>query len=229
MTPPRDPHPVTPLPELPPSGGILLVGGTFDPPHLAHVRLAEMARLRVDPEAWLYFVPAARSPHKDTGPDAGNADRVRMLTLAIAEVPSVGVWTDEIDRAESGEPSYWVRTLERARGLIGADRELRFLIGADQAVSFHRWKEPERILALAVPVVINRGEVQTRGDLDDALEGTPFRETLTEAWCDVPKLDISATDVREALAHPETQDLRGLLDPRVSAYITERGLYEGDN
>lgn len=226
MTPPRDPHPVTPLPELPPSGGILLVGGTFDPPHLAHVRLAEIARNCLPP-AKLYFVPAARSPHKDTGPDAGNADRVRMLELAIAEVPEAGVWTDEIDRAESGEPSYWVRTLERARGLIGADRELRFLIGADQAVSFHRWKEPERILTLAVPVVINRGEVQTRGDLDDALEGTPFRETLTEAWCDVPKLDISATDVREALAHPETQDLRGLLDPRVAAYITERGLYEG--
>lgn len=229
MTPPRDPHPVTPLPELPDTGGILLVGGTFDPPHLAHVRLAEMARLRVDPEAWLYFVPAARSPHKDTGPDAGNADRVRMLTLAIAEVPGVGIWTDEIDRAESGEPSYWVRTLERARGLVGLDRELRFLIGADQAVSFHRWKEPERILELALPVVINRGEVQTRRDLEEALIGTPFQKALTEAWCDVPKLDISATDVREALAHPETQDLRGLLDPRVAAYITERGLYEGDN
>ncbi|GAB5496897.1 MAG: nicotinate-nucleotide adenylyltransferase [Phycisphaerales bacterium] len=221
-TPLNDP---TPLPELAEFGDVMLVGGTFDPPHRAHTGLAEAARDRVSPGAQLYFVPAARSPHKDTGPDAGDNDRITMLRVAIAPVEDAHVWTDEIDRARSGEPSYWYTTLERARRLVGESRRLLFLIGADQAVSFHRWSEPGRILELADVVVINRGEVQSKSELEARLKYTPFVRELVDAWCDVPRMDISATDVRDALASEKESNLTGVLAREVASYIGRHGLY----
>lgn len=221
-TPKTDP---TPLPDLAEFGDVMLVGGTFDPPHRAHTGIAEDARDRVAPGAQLYFVPASRSPHKDLGPGASDQDRITMLRLATAPIEDAHVWTDEIDRARFGEPSYWFTTLERARQQIGNDRRLLFLIGADQALSFHRWSEPGRILELAEVVVINRGEVQSKSELESRLEGTPYVCQLVDGWCDVPRMDISATDVREALASEKEHDLTGVLAREVASYIGRHGLY----
>lgn len=218
---------ITPMPELAGSGPVLLVGGTFDPPHLAHIELAVQARASAAPGALLVYVPAARSPHKAGGPEASGPDRVAMLKLALSGVERAAVWTDELDRAEMGEPSYWVVTLERARRILGRERELLFLIGADQALGFARWREPGQILGLARVVVINRGEVRTRAELAPRLAGTPFQRELTAAWCEVEHMSISATAVREALASGNESELRGVLHPEVASFIAERGLYRG--
>ena len=220
-------HAITPMPGLGPEGPVMLVGGSFDPPHLAHVELAVQARARVCPSAQLVYVPAARSPHKAGGPEANGVERVAMLGLALAGVDRAYVWTDELDRAEMGEPSYWVVTIERARSLLGDDRELYFLIGADQALGFARWREPGRILGLAQAIVINRGEVRTREELEVRLAGAPFQRELTSAWCEVEHLEISATGVREAISGGKDSDLRGVLHPEVASFIAERGLYRG--
>lgn len=217
--------PVTPLPGLDSARPVMLVGGTFDPPHLAHTELAKQARGVVAPDAHLYFVPAARSPHKEGGPEATGEQRAAMLELAIAEILSASVWTDELDRAAAGEPSYWVVTLRRARSLIGVDRRLLFLVGADQAVSFGRWYEPDEILGLAEVVVINRGDVRTKQALADCLAGSCLRDRLVSAWCDVDHLEISATGVREALGTQKESDLRGVLCPEVASYIRSHDLY----
>lgn len=220
-------HAITPMPGLGPEGPVMLVGGSFDPPHLAHIELAVQARARVCPSAQLVYVPAARSPHKAGGPEASGADRVAMLKLALGGVQRSSVWTDELDRAEMGEPSYWVVTLERARALLGGGRELFFLIGADQALGFARWREPGRILGLARAIVINRGEVRTREELEVRLAGTSLQCELTSAWCEVEHLEISATAVREVLSGGKDSDLRGVLHPEVASFIAERGLYGG--
>jgi len=219
--------PITPLPGPDSASPVMLVGGTFDPPHLAHTHLADQARAVVAPEAWLNYVPAARSPHKEGGPEAGAHDRVRMLELAMTGFERTGIWTDELDRAAAGEPSYWVVTLRRARTLLTEDRRLLFLVGADQALSFDRWYEPEEILELAQIVVINRGEVRTKDQLADRLEGSRLRDQLVSAWCDVEHLEISATGVREALGSQKESDLRGILSPEVASYIRTHGLYRG--
>lgn len=203
----------------------MLVGGTFDPPHLAHTELAKQARVAVAPDARLYFVPAARSPHKAGGPEASGEQRVTMLRLAIADLDNAGVWTDELDRAGAGEPSYWVVTLRRARQLVGDSRRLLFLIGADQALSFDRWYEPDEILELAEVVVINRGDVLTKQELADRLAGSRLHDRLVNAWCDVDHLEISATGVRETLSVQEESDLRGVLCPEVASYVRSHGLY----
>jgi nicotinate-nucleotide adenylyltransferase len=219
--------PITPLPSLRESGPVMLVGGTFDPPHIAHTTLARLARDAAAPGAQMYFVPAARSPHKDTGPEATDQQRVKMLNLALEGFDDALIWTDEIDRACHDEPSYWVTTLERARKLVGPARQILFLMGADQAASFDRWYQPERILELADAVVINRGDVQTKQELAELLEGTGFKLELLEAWCDVPSLDVSATEIRRVLSAHEKGDPADALHSEVALYIRQHNLYTG--
>lgn len=167
MTAPPDRAPVTPLPLGPGARRVLLFGGTFDPPHTGHTRLPAAARDRLWPgrdDAWIVFVPAARSPHKTTAARASDEDRVAMLRRAAEGIARAVVWTDEIDRARWSAsrgveaPSYTVDTVDRAREVLPAAPriELRLLIGADQAAAFHRWRSPRRIIALAPPVVMSR-------------------------------------------------------------------------
>lgn len=210
------------------SSGVVLFGGSFDPPHLGHIGLARLARDRVASDARLVFVPAARSPHKDAGPIASPADRVAMLDLATADIERACVWTDEVDRAEEGPPhatpppSYWVETLDRARRLLGEDPPIWFIMGADQVASFHRWREPERILALATPIVLLRGEASAPSSPDAGpINRAPWASWVVRA----PLHPASSTAVRAALVRGEDSTARAMLDPRVWAYIRERGLY----
>lgn len=211
-----------------PDKGVLLVGGTFDPPHRAHVELARRARDRRCAGAGLVFVPAARSPHKSSGPLASDSERVAMLEFAIERVEHAGVWTDEVDRAVSGEPSYWVDTLERARMLVG-DAWLGFVIGADQAVAFDRWREARRILELAEPVVLLREPWGSADALLDAMRDAWSDAELERwaSWCvDVGTIDVSATEIRAMLRDDrESARLESVLSPGVLGFIRERGLY----
>lgn len=217
---------ITPLP-VPESASVLLYGGSFDPPHVAHVELAVAARDALQREAgaglWLVYVPAARSPHKDGGPVATATQRVRMLELVLEGRPQVAIWTDEIERAVTGEPSYWINTVRRAREQLGGDRWLRFLIGADQALQFHRWREAQEILKLARPAVLGRGKVDSAADLRQAIAaeaGGFWSEADLDAWAgwfvDVGVRRASSTEARAG---------EGELAPQVEAYIAREGLY----
>lgn len=217
-----------PLPES--ATDILLFGGSFDPPHLAHTELALQARRLAAPDSWLVFVPAARSPHKPD-PPAPDEHRLAMLELALAPHGQVAVWTDELDRAHDGAPSYWVETLRRARALRPEAR-LRFLIGSDQACGFHEWREPREILALAEPVVIPRSPITSREELSAALRDcSDWSADEIARWRDalVPTavLESSATAARSILRTrgPQAPALERLLDPRVLDYIREHRLY----
>jgi nicotinate-nucleotide adenylyltransferase len=251
---------VTPLP-VPASGPeapalVVVFGGTFDPPHRGHAELPARVRDELERRAacagrgWLVYVPAARSPHKAGGPEAPDADRVEMLRLAIADanLPRAGVWTDEIDRAAAERaagrepgPSYSVEMLGRARewlddrGLGGVP--LRLLIGADQALSFHRWRQPRDVLRLARPAVMVRETGRGGGGGGDAegllrgLEETGFwdareLEAWREAVVEVGRIDVSATMVREALRRGAAEVERWLTRG-VAGYIRGRGLYKG--
>ncbi|MEM8757419.1 MAG: nicotinate-nicotinamide nucleotide adenylyltransferase [Planctomycetota bacterium] len=222
--------PVTPIPLEIDNAGVLLVGGSFDPPHRGHVGLARAARDRSMPGAALLFVPAARSPHKAEGPKATDEQRGAMLRLAIEGVPRAGVWSDELDRAGTDAPSYWVDTLRRARSIIG-DRPVRFLIGADQAAALHRWRETRALLELADPVIVLRGEIDSPDDLRSALDNASFwAASEVERLCDctavLPKVDVSSTEVRHLLRTNEKHArLEAMLHPGVLGFIRENGLY----
>jgi nicotinic acid mononucleotide adenylyltransferase len=158
------------------------------------------------------YVPAARSPHKERGPAASDADRVEMLKRSLEGVERVGGWTEEIDRAKwvreekqpgpeadgaeekaqgqdarVTEPSYTVDTVWLAREWLDgkgmSGAALRLLIGADQAVGFDKWRSPRQIAQIASPVVMVRGDVGGSDDLVRRLKQTRYwRPEELDLW-----------------------------------------------
>jgi nicotinate-nucleotide adenylyltransferase len=236
--PPITPIPI-PLAELARVGAVLLVGGTFDPPHVGHTRVPAALRAAAFPDGpcgapvWLVYVPAARSPLKSHNPVASDVDRVRMLELAISGVPSACVWTDEIDRAASGAPSYTVDTLRRARAWLDGCAPhvaLRLVIGADQAAAFHRWREPREIIRLAEPLVMGRrGVGQTESILRSIHESGFWTHDEIAAWrtripdLRDPGVQVSSTQLRDSLRLD--RDTPEHMHPEVAAYIRSHSLY----
>jgi len=204
----------------------VLFGGTFDPPTRAHTAVGSMFAAQT---CVVLFVPAARSPHKDDAPGAPDADRVRMLEIALHDAPRRAVWTDELDR---GAPSYWVDTVRRAREWGGARgvRTGRFVIGADQAGAFHRWREGRWLFDHAEPAVVLRPPIDSIDRLVTALERTgAWSGDDLERWrslvVEAPLIETSATTVRALLHDGDDDTLREHLDDGVLAHIRERGLY----
>lgn len=231
--------PVTPFPAPPGTTRVLLIGGVFDPPHLGHTRSALDARARtLGDDAWCVFVPAARSPFKPLGAIASALDRTQMMQLSIADSPRCGVWTDEIDRAawettHNAGPglSFWIDTVRRARESMHADADLRFIIGCDQAVSFHAWREARGILALAQPIVLLRHEHDTPEALRERLNAHAYwTDEELDHWCrwaqpsSVP--GVNSTRIRAMLREQQPPEaFANLLHPEVLAYIRQHHLY----
>ena len=128
-----------------------IFGGSFDPVHFGHLLLAEYCReqARLD-EVW--FLPAAVPPHKQGRELTPDKHRVEMLRLAIGGHESFLLRTDEIDR---GGVNYTYETLERFHK-ERPDNELFFLMGGDSLQDLPRWRKPERICELAIPVAVAR-------------------------------------------------------------------------
>ncbi|MEL6329014.1 MAG: nicotinate-nicotinamide nucleotide adenylyltransferase [Planctomycetota bacterium] len=214
-----DQTPITPWPART-GAPCLLFGGSFDPPHLAHVRLSRLALARARPTGTLVIVPAARSPHKPDGPVASDADRLAMVRLAWAGYADTAVWTDELDRAADA-PSYWIETLRRAAEITRDS--LAFLIGADQAAALHRWKDAREILALAEPVIAPREPISDRDALRSRLRDAGFwsqdeSDRLADAFRDdLPTVPGSSTDVRGGAP--------GLVPAAVEDYARRHALY----
>jgi nicotinate-nucleotide adenylyltransferase len=131
---------------------VLIFGGTFDPPHRAHVELPPRIAQQLGCDRLLY-VPAALNPLKVDSPPTDSSHRLEMLRRAVVDVPNAEICTIELERKG---PSYTVDTLEELRRRLGEDVEMRLLIGGDQALEFHRWKDWKRIIELAEPVVMLR-------------------------------------------------------------------------
>jgi len=217
--------------------GVLLMGGTFDPPHAGHVEQARVAlRTSMPRGSWLVVVPAARSPLKRGAPAAGDRDRLAMVRAAFRSIRRAVVWTDEIDRARGDRAaSYWIDTLERlsaAQCVAGSKTRpvIRFLIGADQAAAFHRWRRAREILAIAEPLVVLRAPVKSARGLRKVMERSGFwsGEELDVWMGRVVRgrlMEVSATGVRERLKVMPARAMTEL-SPRVAEYVERRGLYQ---
>ncbi len=194
-------------------------GGSFDPVHWGHLRLAECC-LRQAQLDRVVFVPAAHQPLKPQGPVASPADRVAMLRLAIGDRPTFGVSTVELDR---GGVSYTVDTL-RELGEQQPGSEFYFLMGADSLADFPNWRDPALICELATPLVVRRP-----GSADP--DFTALRPFVTAArlkeiravQVEMPATPISSSQIRQLIA--EGGDWQALAPPAVAKYISERRLY----
>lgn len=202
---------------------ILIFGGTFDPPHYAHVTLPQQVARAIGADL-IAYLPAGLSPHKINQTRTPAQHRLNMLKLELAQAPhtlkqqlvKTIILTDELDR-DTDRPSYTVETLEAIKTRIDPKSDLRLLIGSDQLLVFNKWHRPERIIELAEPIVMVRPP-QTRQSL---LEQLP--ESERPAWSrrliDVDRIDISSSQIRSA------DSAEHLLSPDVAAYIDANGLY----
>jgi nicotinate-nucleotide adenylyltransferase len=195
-----------------------VLGGTFDPPHYAHLVLAENARAQLALDRVL-FVPAGDPPHKTARPHTDVRDRVVMVEAAIADNPDFLLSRVDVDRPG---PHYTVRTLALLQQQYPL-AELFFIIGEDSLAEFHTWREPECIIRQAGLAVIHRPGWQV--DFERLARAVPdIRERLT--WLDVPMLDVSSTELRRRmrLGLP----IRYLVPPPVEDYIRRHRLHTGD-
>lgn len=178
-------------------------GGTFDPIHVGHLAIAQAA-LECVPLERVLFVPARRSPLKERGPFALEADRLAMLRLAVEDEPRFEVSTLELEREGL---SYTVDTLE----LLQGRGDLYLIMGADAVSEFHRWRDPERIRDLAVLLVASR----------PGAPALPQDDRLVAF--DAPLLDISSRELRARAARGRS--LRYLVPDRVWEHLEAQGLY----
>lgn len=211
---------------------LLLLGGTFDPVHYGHLRLARDVAGALAPVE-LRLVPARDPPHRGA-PGASAADRLAMLRLAVREFPGLGIDTRELERAGK---SFTVLTLEELRAEIGP-RPIGLIVGADAFLglpTWHRWTElfalahlvvverPGTALATAAMAPHLRAEWERRRTVDT---GALRREPAGAIVCQpVTPQPISATDIRAALRRHDVEAVRGLLPADVLTYIEAHRLY----
>lgn len=212
-------------PALPATVGTVLVfGGAFDPPHFGHVEPALAARDAIG-AGWILYVPAARSPMKDSGPTASGRDRIEMLRRALAGRARWSVTDVEIER---GGVSYTLDTLRSLRAALPVGAGMRLLIGADQAASFHAWREPGMVMELAEPVVMLREPDESAAALLERM-AQHWSAAELERWrgriVPTPMRRVSSTAVRAALAAGDDAAAARLIPAEALSYIRERGLY----
>ncbi|MFP4145434.1 MAG: nicotinate (nicotinamide) nucleotide adenylyltransferase [Phycisphaeraceae bacterium] len=203
---------------------IIVFGGSFDPPHRAHVELPERVRRQVGGDVVAY-IPAGRAPHKLHKEQTPAGHRLAMLRLAIEDADHAIVLSHEIERARTGRPSYTVETLAWLREQVHPEATLRLLIGADQVRIFDQWYEAERVEELAEPLVVVRPPDTAESLLATLAEGQE-REKWRGRLVEVPAVDVSSTELRRRLA--EGEPVAGMIPREVLRYIREHGLYRGE-
>ncbi len=204
-----------------------LFGGTFDPPHLGHLVVAQdvVEALELDR---LLFVVSAVPPHKPAGRLSAAPLRLAMARAAVAGHAALGVSDVELERKGV---SYTVDTLRHYRGLH-PDAELFFLMGADQAAEFGEWREPGTVAHLARLVVMAREGadpvrltpvvVPSQG----SAPGEPGPGVRVEFLrIPVTRVDISSSGLRQRVQ--EGRSIRFLVTPQVEEIIKAHRLYRG--
>jgi nicotinate-nucleotide adenylyltransferase len=217
------------------AGGVGILGGTFNPIHLGHLRAAEEVRDALGLDE-MRLVPAAVPPHKQDHALASPEHRLRMAELAIAGVPGFAVSRLELDRPG---PSYTIDTLRAVRDELPAGTRLVFAVGWDAFREFHTWKDYCDIFALCDVVVVTRPPwptTLTRDEIPVAARESfwygPDSESFRHASGHVltlqriAGLDISAAQIRARVA--AGRSIRFLVPAAVESYIAAHALYRED-
>lgn len=199
-----------------------VLGGTFNPPHLAHLVCASEAADQLALDRVL-LVPAAEPPHKEVEHDPGAETRAELCELAVEGDTRLAVSRIELERPGRSFTVETLRALHAARG-GGEQVELTFIVGGDMALSLPTWREPEEILRLARLAVAERSGVARR-DILERLEATLGDVTDRIDFFAMPRLDLSSSQIRRRIA--DGRSVRYLVPDVVAERIVARGLYRG--
>lgn len=209
-------------------GRIGIFGGSFDPVHDAHVKVAELVAAEHNLDA-VVFVPTGHNPLKAHETAALPRERVEMLYYALRDKP--GMFVCPVETRSPGN-SFTVDTLERFRSALPKESSQLFLIvGADCFQSFNQWKDYRRIPELAEILPIARPGTSDLGDgellppdLSQELGGKTANTITRNLVPGLPE-PLSSTQVREQLRAGQERDVQ--IPPSVLGYLHSRGLYGG--
>ncbi len=203
-------------------------GGTFNPVHMGHLRVAEEIREEFQLEA-VYFIPSHLPPHKNSDAAGFSADRLKMLKAAVKGNPFFKVSDLEIRR---GGVSYTIDTLKKFGRRFD---DIFFIIGIDAFKLIDTWYHYEELFYHTGFIVMTRpasGSPNIPQVLPESvrtkltvLEDNVYRHESGRMiyLCPVTKIDISSTKIREL--HGGDRSIRYLVSPSVEKIIIERGLY----
>jgi len=189
---------------------ICLFGGTFDPPHIGHLLIAQTI---CEAESFdkILFIPVNIPPHKSV--NTSLEDRLNMLNIAVKDNPNFEISDIEIRR---GGVSYTIDTIRKIKEVYNIkSNKLSYLIGSDSLLNFHNWKDPEKILdECQIIVAIRPG----------------FRPSDIPAWilhkiqfANIPRFEISSTNIRTRWV--ENKTIRYMVTLPVWEYINENQIY----
>lgn len=188
-----------------------IFGGTFNPPHIGHLITAESVREALALDR-IVFMPSYISPHKQEGEEQSSHHRFTMTKMAIATNNRFDISREEI---EKGDTSYTIDTLKHLRKIYD-NGSMYLIIGMDNYITFHLWKEPKRILEQSTVVVMNRPNYPQR--INEIIG------TTNVIFVDVPDIDVSSSDIRQRIK--KGKSVKYLVPDEVERYIIDNGLYK---
>ena len=190
-----------------------LFGGSFDPIHYGHLKLANWVRNKLSLNQ-IIFIPAAIPPHKQNLKLTDSKHRYRMIQIAIENYSEFTVSAVELEREGI---SYTIETIFYFQEKFLLSKDALFLIiGADSLLDFPNWKEPDKIIENCQLIVLQRPGI----NLDRAKPKYKRKATILQS----PLIDVSATDIRRRIKEGGSIDKFVL--PGVAQYIYEHGLYK---
>lgn len=197
-----------------------IFGGSFDPVHFGHLWIAEFALESLDLDE-IRWIPAAQSPLKPVGAVASEENRLQMVRLAVSGCEKYIVDDCEIRR---GDVSYTVDTIDELKTQF-PKAEFFIIIGSDSLATIRKWHEPDRLLKLAIPAVVQRGG----GDEIDfsVLDGLVDHERielLRQHVIPMPLIEISSSEIRQRIA--AGRSIRFRVPRAVEAMIASQGIYQ---
>ena len=202
---------------------IVLFGGTFDPIHLGHTKVAQVAAEHIDAQA-VIFIPAKRSSLK-TKPQASDRHRLNMIKLAIKDLQNFHTSDCELNRSA---PSFTMETINEMKKKLGRNVTLYWLLGADTIDELPRWYRVLDIIDECNIACMYRAGFDPPDFSKLAhLLGHQRIEKLQKNIIKTPLIDISSTEIRQKCA--AEQDITELVHPAVAEYIKTHKLYQNKN
>jgi nicotinate-nucleotide adenylyltransferase len=195
-----------------------ILGGTFNPPHLAHLICAQEAFLQLGLDR-VVLIPARIPPHKPVEEEPGPEHRLELCRLAI-QGDEHRFEVSDVEIAREG-PSYTVDTLNELRS-SAPDHELFLIVGGDIAAGLPDWRDPERVLSLATLAIAKRRGT-SRADVDNAMR--VLRGGERAQFFRMPQIAISSTMLRERVRAGDS--IRYYTPDPVISYIDRHHLYAG--
>jgi nicotinate-nucleotide adenylyltransferase len=192
-----------------------ILGGTFNPPHLGHLVVAQEAYRELGLDQ-VVLIPAGIPPHKPVDDEPGPEHRLELCRLAVGGDERFAVSDLELRR---DGPSFTVDTLDTLRSQSPSD-DLFLILGGDIAAGLPKWHQPERVLELAT-VAIAKRRGTAKAAVDDALAQLKGGERAR--FFQMPRIGISSTMVRRRVR--AGQPIRYFVPDGVAHYISRHGLY----